>query len=116
MHSRQWNEFLRNGSTQCLLVFLTEPRSGTTSKMVDLSCGTVCLQSISHRKTDDAKSVQHTTVHYGPRLCNRIFGTKEPRCTSSFGKDATVEKAIRTGWDWTVTRQVRAFRGYLPCC
>src|SRR6266566_17389 len=67
---RQWNMFLRNDSTRCLLVFFTEPRGGTTSKTVDLSCGTVCLQSISYRKSDDASI---PPFHYGPRLCNRIF-------------------------------------------
>jgi hypothetical protein len=53
----------------------------------------------------------------GPGSTIGYFGKKEPRCASSFGKDATAEKAIRTAWDWTVIRQVvRAFRRYLPSC
>ena len=62
--------YFRNDSTRCLLEFLTEPRGGTTLKTADLSCGTVC------RKTDVAQFVRHATVHYGPRLCNRVFWDK----------------------------------------
>lgn len=61
------------------MVFLTKLRGGTTLKIADLSFGMVCLQSISHRKTADAKFVQHTIwALQSDRLGQRSLDTLLP--------------------------------------
>ena len=49
-------------------------------------------------------------LHYGPRLCDRIFWDKgtqrhfsDERKSTILEEDATAEKAMQTDWGWTDT-------------